>query len=307
MLAERWNKAIILPESVARVPTQLIQPELQYLHWYMSEVYTGQGESVEQGCYLGGSTAASASGLVINTHPEARDRIIHVYDLFTWGEYELDLYKQQWGGPEAQSYKLGDSFEPLFYENVAPWRQRIRTYSGDILQHHWNGAAIEFLFVDVMKTPEIARHVTREFFPSLRAGLSTLVQQDFKHYYTYWIHLLMYRLREYFQPQYSIVGASSVTFTCIQQVSLEACERACDFGSFTLDEIHASFQYSLDICGADEPTRCEIETAWMRTYLDGIRSMGAEHIHSALNTPWPTPIGGEIRELFPLDVLKVEA
>jgi hypothetical protein len=302
MLAEKWDQPIQLTEGVASVPTMLAQEEMGFLRWYMRDIYTGRGEAVEMGSYVGGSTAASLSGLVENPHPAAQQRILQVYDLFHWQPFELEYYRQRWPQDTAAAdYQVGDDFEPLFLKHVTPWKSRVQTHSGDILRHFWNGNSIEYLFVDVMKSWQIAQHVTREFFPSLEPNLSMVVQQDFKHWYTFWIHLLMYRLRDYLEPQYSVVNAGnvgSVSFACVQRMSRAVCDHACDFWSFLPSEINGAFEYSMDIIGPDDPARSEVEAAWLRTYLYFIQGIGGEHIHSALTAPWADPITQEIQQTF---------
>lgn len=62
-----------------------------------------------------------------------------------------------------------------------------------------------------MKSWELANSVLRNFFPALRPGLSLVHHQDFVHFFTPWIHLIMYRLREYFEP-YAYVREGSYIF-----------------------------------------------------------------------------------------------
>ena len=47
---------------------------------------------------------------------------------------------------------------------------------------------IKILLVDAMKSSELAKAITMNFFPSLLEGV-LLIHQDYKHYFTPWIHV----------------------------------------------------------------------------------------------------------------------
>ena len=68
---------------------------------------------------------------------------------------------------------------------------------------------IKILLVDAMKSAKPAPANSRKFFPSLTAN-AALIQQDYKHYYTPWIHVLQHRLRSYCTFTYSVPQSSTV-------------------------------------------------------------------------------------------------
>jgi hypothetical protein len=70
---------------------------------------------------------------------------------------------------------------------------------------------IEFLFIDAMKSPEVATAIASEFFPHLVRAKGYIAHQDFSHCSTPWVHFLTFRLRDYFSfvadlPQSSLLS-----------------------------------------------------------------------------------------------------
>src|SRR5690606_1698818 len=136
------------------IPAMLTPPERHYIHWHMKNIFTGSGEAVELGSFLGGSTAATLSGLVKNSNKKASQRILKVYDLFEWTLADLNVYKSVFD--INADIKVGESFQPLFYKHIHPWTSQVKIFPGDIHNHTWSGEDIEYLFVDLMKSPSIA-------------------------------------------------------------------------------------------------------------------------------------------------------
>src|SRR5439155_2533457 len=60
----------------------------------------------------------------------------------------------------------------------------------------WSGGAIDVLFLDVLKTPQINDAVLRDFFPSLVPGRSVVVHQDYGWGYTPWIPITVELMRD---------------------------------------------------------------------------------------------------------------
>jgi hypothetical protein len=104
-----------------------------------------------------------------------------------------------------------------------------------------------------MKNENLAIKIPRNFFPSLLAG-GLLIHQDFKHYYTSWIHVLQYRLRQYFRLDQSVLRSGTAAFEVLAPIPKDAVDRATDFSRIPDDEIEASFRYSIDLVGPDECT-----------------------------------------------------
>lgn len=149
-------------------------------------------------------------------------------------------------------YQLGESFLPEA-------RRFARDHGGglveliqaDLFHYEWNAGPIKILLVDAMKTATIARQVANTFYPSLTVG-SLLIHQDFKHYYTSWIHILQYRLRQFFQFYQSVVGSGTLAFELVEIIPSTTVERATNFANVTDDEIEASFRFSFDLVEASD-------------------------------------------------------
>lgn len=213
--------------------------EQEYLYRYASCEYTGQGEIVDLGCWLGSSTIELAKGLQNNPH--TADRKVHAYDRFIW-EAWMDQYAI--GTGLEGKFEPGDSFLQECLDRTSPWQSKIQFYPGDLNRLGWHGGQIDFLFIDAMKNWELANTIIHDFFRALIPGRSVIVHQDFWHYYTYWIHLTMYRLRHYFEPIYDIPYSCSLVYKYVKPIPEDLLKATYALESFTEDEIHAAFDYS---------------------------------------------------------------
>jgi len=223
--------------------------ERAYFWWYGKHIYRGRGEIVDLGCWLGSTTMPLAMGLFENPHFRNLTTNIHAYDTFLWSGYmELTVA----GTPFEGKYKDGDSFLEAFESRIAPWKDRIKVYTGDLLQSKWNGGPIEFLLIDAMKSWNLANHITLDFFPSLIPGYSYILHQDFAHWFTSWIHIIQYRLRYFFEPVYDIPRSSSMVFKLIRVIPPEVLRETSVSSSCTPDEIDAAFNYSMKLVREDK-------------------------------------------------------
>jgi hypothetical protein len=201
LLATPWRDLGITGRDVNGIPSMITGDEALYLHWLARCQYTGQGEIVDGGPLLGGSTAAMAEGLRLNEVVANKANRIHSYDLFAYAApFMKRLFRR---GPVPAD---GENLLPRFNANIRPWASSVRVYPGDILTYRWSGAPVEILFIDVAKTWDIQRHLLQEFFPCLIPGVSVVVQQDYFFVSCYWIHLIMESLSEYFRPAHVTEG-----------------------------------------------------------------------------------------------------
>ena len=79
-----------------------------------------------------------------------------------------------------------------------------------------DGSPVELAFIDVCKTHELNAHVARQFYPSLIAGGSTLIHQDFFYDRLPWIRVTMGYLADYFRWEGQVAGSS--VFTTVKAV-----------------------------------------------------------------------------------------
>jgi hypothetical protein len=227
-------------------PTMLDGPEVRLLKWLARAAYRGDGAIVDLGCWLGGSTAALVDGLRENTRPAARSRRVQTYDRFRWDRL-YDRYKLGF------THEPGESFLADFERLVAPWRQDVDLHVGDIASAQWQGGPIEILFVDIMKDPSAAKAVALNFFPHLIPNRSYLIHQDFKCDFTFWIHLLMYPLRDHVVPVLNLADACTVVFQSVAVLNRQVIEAACDFGALSPVDVDAAFDYSESMITGSTP------------------------------------------------------
>ncbi|MGH9372664.1 MAG: class I SAM-dependent methyltransferase [Vicinamibacterales bacterium] len=218
--------------------------EQAYLRWYAKRRYTGRGEIVDLGCWLGSSTMPLALGLRDNRAVPVHRQVIHAYDIFRWEDWMDESVK---GTSLEGRYRAGDSFLDEFQRRTAPWSTMVRPYAADLRAIGWTGGDIEFLFIDAMKSWDLTNSILKTFFPALIPGFSVIVHQDFAHYYTPWIHLVMYRLRRFFSPICHIAESGSVVFRYQERIPDSILNAAYSFASFTDHEIEAAFEHSVTL------------------------------------------------------------
>ena len=235
-------ETVALDDVLTTIPGWTSPNERKFNKWVLRELYTGTGDVVDLGCLYGSMTLSMALGLVENPRGLASGRKIHAYDRFLHPPMSDRLL------PGA---KVGESSKDTFLGYLGPWIDHIDIHAGDATEIGWSGQPIEYLFVDVMKTIDVARKIALAFFPHLLPGQSLLVHQDFKHYYTHWIHVMMFRLRDHFAPYFDVPVAASFVFRPLGPVDTDAINASCDYSTLGLDEIDAVFEYSERFLGPD--------------------------------------------------------
>jgi hypothetical protein len=230
----RFNQLPLDP-AVKDFPGWTMPNERAFNRWYAAEGYTGRGEIVDLGCMSGSSSAALASGLAMN--PRASGKRVHAFDRFvkSWATIP--------GEPLADIPQGGDFFH-RFTEKTAPWKDHIEPYRCDIMTYQWPGEPIEYLLVDLMKSWDTARVVAERFFPAIADLDALVVHQDFLHYSTPWIHLLMFRLRNTLIPAFEVPESFSMVFRKEGRLELDACRRATDFDGVSPEEVDDAFAWS---------------------------------------------------------------
>ena len=238
-----------LPSEINPEITNLLDmtsiEERSYMLEYSEKNYTGQGEIVDLGCWLGSLTIPLAIGLEQNKNINNLDNInIQAYDIFI-GKNCMNSCVTSTN--LANQYQQNQSFVEAFEERIKPWHNRIKTYVGDLKEFGYQvQKPIEFLFVNAIKSFDLANTILHNFFPFLIPNLSLVYHQGFSHYYYFWIHLIMYRLREYFEPLI-YVPLSSVIFKNIKAIPLPLLQNNYTLADFSPEEIRDAFDYSLSI------------------------------------------------------------
>lgn len=198
--------------------TMMVSEEVNFLFSLAKDTYTGEGEIVDAGCLLGGSTVAFGEGLKRNETLELKSKYgrIHSYDLFEYYDYMKDLTIKE-------VKKEGESLLPEFSNNVIDYYEFLSIYPGDILKRSWGNEKIELLFIDLSKSRELNQHLVRSFFGNLIPGKSIVIQQDYYFDYCYWIHLTMEFFAEYFET-IDYPGGATLPFKLVREIPKELLE-----------------------------------------------------------------------------------
>lgn len=198
------------------------------------------GDIVDLGSWLGSLTAALASGLAANARVTPATVRIHAYDTFIWCD---------WMNPIGQRLGIsgvadGESFLPVFNRETAKWKQWIEVHAGDVSSFPWKGNAISILVIDAMKDEATAKFIVTNFFPSLVAGKSLIFQQDFAHFYTSWIHLIWWRIRDYLELIEDLPESGGSIYRYSAAIPADRYSAILDFDSATDEEWDAAFANS---------------------------------------------------------------
>lgn len=216
--------------------------ELCFLETYAREVFSGSGSIVDLGCWYGATTLSLARGLAARPGA-APANVINALDLFEW---------ESWMDPIAKVVSLPRQYAAgqSFYEDV---RDLLRPYAGmvtlrkqDLLSYQPPTTPIEFLFVDAMKSWDLAQAIVERFFPQLIPHHSYVVQQDFAYFHPLVAtnHLIMWHLRDHFRCVYHVPDSCSVVFRCMRPCDAAGLPRFTP-QMFTPSMVEAAYEYSL--------------------------------------------------------------
>ena len=228
----------------------LTPEERGYFYAYARRLFTGSGEIVDLGCWLGATTIPLAAGLAANPQPNAARCMVHAYDRFIWEDWMTgaDLLGNP---PLTRTFRSKDSFLGEFHERTEPWKERIAVHQADLLTEGWRSRLpIEFLLVDAMKSWELTNSIVRSFFPALVPGRSIVVHQDFAFWGEPWVHLINYRLREYFDPLYHVPNSGSMVFRLRTHIPEDVLSITYSYDSFSPEDIDAAIAYSVGLVSA---------------------------------------------------------
>lgn len=179
-------------EQTSGVPTMLSPDEQRLYYWLTAHWTEDIGAVVDLGCFAGGSTARLAAG-----HMAAGKRQwIHAYDRFKADQRtkEAELYRKG-----ILDFK-GHDIYLLTRDLLEPWEDVVTLHRGDIMEKTWNDDPIELLIIDAAKSTQAADGIAERFFPSLIAGKSLLIHQDYFHWRLPWLPVQMQRMADWFRP-----------------------------------------------------------------------------------------------------------
>ncbi len=227
--------------------------EQSWLYHFGRSTYGGRGDIADLGCWFGSSTIALAQGLADNPRLAEKAERIHAFDLFEWESWMQDTLARRGVSTDLTP---GASFLPQFEERIAPWSALVRAHPGDLNSIGWPPARpLELVFNDAAKTLGLGNAIRRDFFPALIPQDGYVVEQDFAHFYTPWVHLSQWRLREYFSPVVYVPYSGSMVFRLEREIPADRLA-PLSFDDFDDDEIDAAFERSLGL--VDRPMRANV-------------------------------------------------
>lgn len=231
--------------SLKKLQGMTSQEERLYLYNYAQSKYTGEGEIVELGSWLGSSTVSLAMGLENNRCLADKHQHIHAFDIFTW----IDGFNQLpcvVGTSIENKFKHGDCFLTEYQARIEPWRELIDVHHADLTTTSWESEkSIEYLFVDAMKSWDLTNSIIQNFFPYLIPGKSLVHHNDWGHFSQPRIHLIMYKFRDYFTPIDHLAPAMIFKYT--KEIPQKLLMETYNYQTFSKSEIDHAFNYALGI------------------------------------------------------------
>lgn len=164
------------------IPGMISVEECKYYAW-LGRFFTGAGEVIELGPWLGRSTVHIVTGL--RRSRPFRGRKLHVVDDFVWRSSWMDRHYP--GSPPAD----GECFRPLFERHaeavlgdVAVAQQRICEAEGNghVPALSWSAGPIELLYVDCGRTLEVNEAWFAVLSPWFIVDRTLIVMQDWQTY-----------------------------------------------------------------------------------------------------------------------------
>lgn len=177
-----------------QIPGMISEEEKKYYTW-LGQFYTGRGEIVELGPWLGCSTFYILEDLRQNPHFKGKK--LYVYDDFVWRSAWMDRSYSGDNYPKNhEDFKyLFDRFTASFKEFIVVNRRRLSTGEleedcGDVISPYdkiidipslqWDIGPVEILFVDVGRTIDVNEAWWRLFFPYFIPNKTLIVIQDWQ-------------------------------------------------------------------------------------------------------------------------------
>lgn len=256
--------------------------ERAWMARYLARSYRGVGAVVELGSWLGATSLAITRGLEANRRATAQGRRVHVFDRFTY----QDAGHLVPGTVLAPGYREGASFRSTYDERTAGVAHRLVIHEGDVERASWPATEpIEVLFNDLSKTWSTWRAVRSTFYGSLVAS-SVVIEQDWGHACTPWLHLAHHRLRPYLEPIGQLPESGAVAFRVHRPLPPELLGDD-SLADYPPQEVEAAFAWAESL--VDERTRPNVRGAKiMLQALHGDLEVGVEALLEAFTDGWLT-------------------
>ena len=197
------------------------------VYFHSGRHWAGEGEIVDIGCFVGGSTQALLDGLASNAQYADRISQIRVFDSFQIDTAHVrDWIERHYEVPTGDE----TGFRRYFDVNFVGREALIDVHEGDIaFAEYRQKTPIAFLGIGGCTSPAKIDNVVRQFFPYLIPGHSLVVHQDYVHAFHPYIHVSMELLNDCFEPAMEIDGGGSYVWRCTRRITPELIETR--FGS----------------------------------------------------------------------------
>jgi hypothetical protein len=236
----------------------LITPaEQRYLYWLTSSMYAEEGAVVELGSWFGRSAMALGAGL----RDSGRTTTLHCFDRFRWNPQ----FSSSVTVSDVKRLPDGGDFMPYFVANVSQVYPYVRATKITIDQLQWDGGPIELLFVDAPKSFADLTRTIFAFGPSLTAGRSLLILQDFFFTPAYPIALTVAAMSDAVRVVHTVSGASTAAFVLETSLPSQVPE---SWKYWTMSDESVELMWTKLIAQIPEEQRSMLDPALAFYYLD---------------------------------------
>lgn len=241
----------------------------------VAEVSQIEGAILDLGCWMGSTTISLARGVEYSNMGNEKLVKVYAFDRFIWEQWMDSLM------PSLNcDYVNGDSFLPETRGRLREYRNTVELIKCDLTNYAWKGGKIKLLLVDAMKNSDLTLSITMNFFQHLVKG-SLVIHQDFKFYGCPWIHILQYRLRDYFGFHYEVTNGYTVVLETKTKISKQTLQSVV-FSSLDYisdQEVQSAFDYSLTLVG--EQGKLAVQAARVMFYVHTGQKGKAEELMDA--------------------------
>lgn len=241
----------------------------------LSEEPLPDGSVVELGTWLGAMSLTIGAAMRDGSRSSRR---FHAYDSFRLDGHEEELNEAVSG----TRYCAGDSFRALYDKRIAAVADHVDVHEGLVEHAEWpRESPIAFIFNDVAKSWSTWLAVRSTFYSALQPG-SIVVEQDFAHPYTPWLHLSHHRWRSYFEVVGAIPGTQSVVMRLVHPLGRDELTRNDLVEGFTPREIQDAFDWAESL--VEPKSRSAVAAARVMLYvLHGEVSVAAAELMKSVS------------------------
>ena len=164
-----------------KIPGMITDEERQY-YAYIGQFYSGKGEVVELGPWLGRSTSCILVGLLENQMFSGKR--LHVFDDFVWrARWMKNFVEKDEQLENHQDFRhLFDKYTGPFKDHMLVKRRKITTYDGNenVAQLEWSGQPVEILYVDCGRLYHTNEAWYQIFSKAFIPNTTLIVMQDWR-------------------------------------------------------------------------------------------------------------------------------